>query len=168
MIAYGERLGCWNASRTGSATSFRWPRPKRCWPPTSATTSLHLLAMPSMVACCFLDKSVLAAERVRGLARWSTPTSAASCSCAGARGSGRRGRAGDRRRWSTLGLLRRDDGNGQPCLLRPAPHTPEAIQLWILAQCSVQTLERFYMTAALLPSTAPARCGPGSWRTCAT
>jgi glycerol-3-phosphate O-acyltransferase len=60
-----------------------------------------------------------------------------------------------------LGLLRRDDAGGQPCLLRPPPHTPEAIQLWILAQCSVQTLERFYMTAALLAKHGSGTLRPG-------
>jgi glycerol-3-phosphate O-acyltransferase len=57
------------------------------------------------------------------------------------------------------GLLRRDSEGDQACLRRPAPHTPEAIQMWLLAQCSVQTLERFYMTVALL-----AKHGSGTLR----
>jgi glycerol-3-phosphate O-acyltransferase len=61
----------------------------------------------------------------------------------------------------SLVLLRRDDTGGQPCLVRPPPHTPEAIQLWILAQCSVQTLERFYMTAALLTKHGSGTLRPG-------
>jgi glycerol-3-phosphate O-acyltransferase len=40
-------------------------------------------------------------------------------------------------------------------------HTPEAVQLWILAQCSVQTLERFYMTAALLAKHGSGTLRPG-------
>ena len=59
------------------------------------------------------------------------------------------------------GLLVRDEGNGEERLRRPAPQTPEAIQLWVLAQCSIQTLERFYMTAALLAKHGSGTLRPG-------
>lgn len=161
MIAYGERLGLIErrAHRLGDILSLA---PKEALLATYFRNNvLHLLALPSLVACCFLDKPVLAAGRVRALARMVYPYLGGELYL----------------RWQPdevdaevdrvigtlveLGLLRRDDGNGQPCLLRPAPHTPEAIQLWILAQCSLQTLERFYMTAALLAKHGSGTLRPG-------
>ncbi len=159
MIAYCERLGLIErrAHRLGDILSLA-PR-EALLASYYRNNILHLLAIPSLVACCFLDKSVLAVDRVRGLAHMVYPYLGGELFL----------------RWQPeevdaevdrviaslveLGLLRRDDGNGQTCLLRPAPHTPEAIQLWILAQCSLQTLERFYMTAALL-----AKHGSGTLR----
>ena len=161
MIAYGERLGLLERRphRLGDIITLA---------PAEAVLAtyyrnnvMHLFAMPSMVACCLLDKSVIAVDRVQGLAqmvypylggelmlRWTPEEIAAEVE-----------RVIDT--LVELGLLRRDNDNGQPCLLRPAPHTPEAIQLWVLAQCSVQTLERFYMTAALLTKHGSGALRPG-------
>jgi glycerol-3-phosphate O-acyltransferase len=161
MIAYGERLGLLERRphRLGDIITLA---------PAEAVLAtyyrnnvMHLFAMPSMVACCLLDKSVIAVDRVQGLAqmvypylggelmlRWTPEEIAAEVE-----------RVIDT--LVELGLLRRDNVNGQPCLLRPAPHTPEAIQLWVLAQCSVQTLERFYMTAALLAKHGSRALRPG-------
>ena len=161
MIAYGERLGLLERKphRLGDIISLA---PKEALLATYyRNNTAHLLALPSIVACCFLDKSVLAVGRVRGLAQLVYPYAGGELFL----------------RWRPeeldgevdrvidmlveQGLLRRDDGSGQPCLLRPPPQTPEAIQLWVLAQCSVQTLERFYMTAALLAKHGSGTLRPG-------
>jgi len=161
MIAYGERLGVLERKphRLGDIISLA---PKEALLATYFRNNIaHLVALPSIVACCFLDKSVLAVGRVHGLARMVYPYLGGELLL----------------RWPpeelaaevdrvidtlvSLGLLRRDDGNAQPCLRRPPPHTPEAIQLWILAQCSVQTLERFYMTVALLAKHGSGTLRPG-------
>jgi glycerol-3-phosphate O-acyltransferase len=161
MIAYGERLGLLErrAHRLGDILSLT---PKEAQLASYYRNNIaHLLALPSMVACCFLGKPVLAVERIHGLARMVYPYLGGELFL----------------RWEpgeldaevdrvidavvALGLLRRDDAGGQPCLRRPPPHTPEAIQLWILAQCSVQTLERFYMTVALLTKHGSGTLRPG-------
>lgn len=161
MIAYGERLGLLERRphRLGDILSLA---PKEALLATYfRNNTSHLLALPSIVACCFLDKPVIAVERVRGLARMVYPYLGGELFL----------------RWQpdeldgeveriidmlvAQDLLRRDDSGGAPCLRRPAPHTPEAIQLWVLAQCSVQTLERFYMTAALLAKHGSGTLRPG-------
>jgi glycerol-3-phosphate O-acyltransferase len=161
MIAYGERLGLLERKphRLGDIIALA---PKEALLATYyRNNTAHLLALPSIVACCFLDKSVLAVGRVHGLAQLVYPYAGGELFL----------------RWRPeeldgevdrvidmlveQGLLRRDDGSGQPCLLRPPPQTPEAIQLWVLAQCSVQTLERFYMTAALLAKHGSGTLRPG-------
>ncbi len=161
MVAYGERLGLLERRphRLGDIISLA--PGEALIAPYFRNNIAHLLAIPSLVACGFLDKAVLAVERVRGLARMVYPYLGPELYL----------------RWRPeeldaevdrataalveLGLLRRDEVNGQPCLLRPAPHTAEAIQLWILSQCSVQTLERFYMTAALLAKHGSGTLRPG-------
>ncbi|HRP34860.1 MAG TPA: glycerol-3-phosphate 1-O-acyltransferase PlsB [Gammaproteobacteria bacterium] len=161
MIAYGERLGLLErrAHRLGDILSLA---PKEALLATYfRNNTAHLLALPSLVACCFLDKPVIAVERVHGLARMVYPYLGGELFL----------------RWQpdeidgevdriidmlvAQGLLRRDESGGAPCLRRPAPHTPEAIQLWVLAQCTVQTLERFYMTAALLAKHGSGTLRPG-------
>ncbi|MFU8895220.1 MAG: glycerol-3-phosphate 1-O-acyltransferase PlsB [Gammaproteobacteria bacterium] len=159
MIAYGERMGLLER-RTHQLGDIISLSQKEALLATYFRNNIgHLMALPSLVACCFLDKSVLAVERVHGLARMVYPYLGGELFL---RWQPAEVEAELTRNIDMLveqGLLRRDDNNGQPCLHRPPPHTPEAIQLWILAQCSVQTLERFYMTAALL-----AKHGSGTLR----
>jgi glycerol-3-phosphate O-acyltransferase len=159
MIAYGERLGLLERKPHRLGDIITLAPAEAALATYYRNNVMHLFAMPSMVACSLLDKSVIAVDRVQGLAQMVYPYLGGELML----------------RWTPeeisaevervidalveLGLLRRDNVNGQPCLLRPAPHTPEAIQLWVLAQCSVQTLERFYVTAALL-----AKHGSGTLR----
>jgi glycerol-3-phosphate O-acyltransferase len=163
MIAYGERLGLLErrAHRLGDIISLA---PEEALLATYFRNNVsHLLALPSIVACCFLDKSVLAVERVHGLARMVYPYLGGELFL---RWGGEQLEAEVERVIATLvdhGLLRLDEGEdaGRRFLRRPAPQTPEAIQLWVLAQCSVQTLERFYMTVALLSKHGSGTLRPG-------
>jgi glycerol-3-phosphate O-acyltransferase len=163
MIAYGERLGLLERKphRLGDIISLA---PQEALLATYFRNNVgHLLALPSIVACCFLDKSVLAVERVHGLARMVYPYLGGELFL---RWGGEQLEAEVERVIATLvdhGLLRLDEGEdaGRRFLRRPAPQTPEAIQLWVLAQCSVQTLERFYMTVALLSKHGSGTLRPG-------
>jgi glycerol-3-phosphate O-acyltransferase len=163
MIAYGERLGLLERKphRLGDIISLA---PEEALLATYFRNNVtHLLALPSIVACCFLDKSVLAVERVHGLARMVYPYLGGELFL---RWGPEQLEAEVERVIATLvdhGLLRLDEGQdaGRRFLRRPAPHTPEAIQLWVLAQCSVQTLERFYMTVALLSKHGSGTLRPG-------
>ncbi|MEJ2514890.1 MAG: glycerol-3-phosphate 1-O-acyltransferase PlsB [Gammaproteobacteria bacterium] len=110
----------------------------------------HLFALPSLVACCFVDRTAMAETRLRGLVRMIYPYVAGELFM----------------RWPPgevdaqidrvagalvdLGLLRREKLSNEPCFVRPPDNSAEAIQLWTLAQNSLQNLERFYVTAALL------------------
>jgi glycerol-3-phosphate O-acyltransferase len=159
MIAYGERLGLLERRDhpLGDIISLV---PNEALLATYFRNNIaHLFAIPSLVACCFIDKPVQAEARVRGLARMVYPYLGGELFLhwTPAQLNAEVGRVIDA--MVARGLLRRDDDGGVSGLRRPPPHTPEAIQMWILAQCSVQTLERFYMTAALL-----AKHGSGTLR----
>jgi glycerol-3-phosphate O-acyltransferase len=108
---------------------------------------LHLFAMPSLIACCFLANAVLRTEDVQRLAARIYPYVAAELFM----------------RWNedelpdiveralvslaALGLL---EGNGAALWRRPPPTSEAAMQLSLLAQSTIQTIERYYLAIALL------------------
>jgi len=109
---------------------------------------LHLFAMPSLIACCFLANAALRTGDVQRLAARIYPYVAAELFM----------------RWSEqeldgiveralaalagLGLL---EGSGEPQLWRrPAPTSEAAMQLSLLAQATIQTIERYYLAIAVL------------------
>jgi glycerol-3-phosphate O-acyltransferase len=107
---------------------------------------LHLFAMPSLIACCFLSNSMIRTEDVLRLAsriypyiaaelflRWSEDEAPAVVTQLLAAMAG-------------LGLLVRDGD----LWLRPPPVSPAAMQLSLLAQSTIQTIERYYLAIALL------------------
>lgn len=108
---------------------------------------LHLYALPSLVACCFLDVPSLAQDRIRSLCAMVYPYLKGELVL----------------RWTeeelpeaidrTVDVLReagllRTGGNGD--IARPAANTVEAFQLSVLAKGVLQALERFYIVIALL------------------
>ena len=109
---------------------------------------LHLMAVPSLVACVFLGNSVMRREDIQRLAARIYPYIAAELFL----------------RWTEeevpgvidavlaalarLGLIESAaDGTEWR---RPAPTSAEATQLSLLAQSTLQTIERYYLTIALL------------------
>jgi glycerol-3-phosphate O-acyltransferase len=109
---------------------------------------LHIFAMPSLVACCFLNNRTLPVDKLVELASLAYPFLRSELFL----------------RWpeeevpqvmrrtvevlvSSRLLLVEPDGVS---VRRPPAGTAEAVQLSVLAQSTLQTLERFYMTIALL------------------
>jgi glycerol-3-phosphate O-acyltransferase len=109
---------------------------------------LHLFAIPSLIACCFFANAVMRTEDVQRLAARIYPYVAAELFM----------------RWSeeeldgiveralvslaTLGLL---EGSVESQMWRrPAPTSEAAMQLSLLAQATIQTIERYYLAIALL------------------
>jgi glycerol-3-phosphate O-acyltransferase len=110
--------------------------------------ALHLFAMPSLVACAFLGNSVMRTEDIHRLAwrvypyvsaelflRWREEEVAAEVDRILAALSAR-------------GLLEAVAGGG--AWRRPPPAQAAAVQLALLAQATIQTIERYYLAIALL------------------
>jgi glycerol-3-phosphate O-acyltransferase len=109
---------------------------------------LHLFAMPSLIACCFLANAVLRTEDVQRLAARIYPYIAAELFMRW----GEDELAGVVERalvsLASLGLL---EGSGDTQVWRrPAPTSEAAMQLSLLAQTTIQTIERYYLAIALL------------------
>jgi glycerol-3-phosphate O-acyltransferase len=116
---------------------------------------LHLFAMPSLLACCFVSNARMRTEDIKRLAWRVYPYIRAELAL----------------RWpeeeigavtdSLLDALARSDllepNEDRSEWRRPSPTSLEAIQLSLLAEATLQTLERYYLVIAVL-----LRAGSGS------
>ena len=109
---------------------------------------LHLFAIPSLIACCFHSNAVMSTEDVQRLAGRIYPYVAAELFM--------RWREDELDRivehalaaLAGLGLL--EASPDAPLWRRPAPTSEAAMQLSLLAQATIQTIERYYLAIALL------------------
>jgi len=109
---------------------------------------LHLFALPSLVACAFIGNSMLRTEDIQRLAWRIYPYVASELFL----------------RWREDELSRVVDGvlaalaeNGvlqanedRSAWMRPPPDSPAAMQLSMLSQGTIQTIERYYLAISLL------------------
>jgi glycerol-3-phosphate O-acyltransferase len=109
---------------------------------------LHLVSLPSMIACCFIGNPSMLSADIERLASRIYPYIASELYL----------------RWSehevavqvrqtltalvSLGLLRRDEANDT--WERPEPTSVAATQLSLLSQSTLMTIERYYLAIALL------------------
>jgi glycerol-3-phosphate O-acyltransferase len=109
---------------------------------------LHLFAVPSLVACAFIGNSMLRTEDIQRLAwrvypyvaselflRWREEELAAVVD-------------GVLAALETLGVLQPNEDRS--AWRRPQPDSPAALQLSMLAQGTIQTIERYYLAISLL------------------
>jgi glycerol-3-phosphate O-acyltransferase len=109
---------------------------------------LHLFALPSLVACAFIGNSMLRTEDIQRLAWRIYPYVASELFL----------------RWREEELARVIDGilaalaaqgvlqatEDHTAWRRPPPDSPAAMQLSMLAQATIQTIERYYLAISLL------------------
>jgi glycerol-3-phosphate O-acyltransferase len=118
---------------------------------------LHLVALPSLVACCFIANTELATEDIQRFAGRIYPYIAAELSLrwreeevAGVIGTVLAALA-------HCGLL---EQSGEGRWRRPAPSAAEAMELSLLAQSTIQTIERYYLVIALLERAGSGHFSP--------
>jgi glycerol-3-phosphate O-acyltransferase len=109
---------------------------------------LHLFALPSLIACCFLSNAAMRTEDVQRLAARIYPYIAAELFLRWSEAEVPEVVAGALASLAALGLLdRSSDGE---IWQRPPPTSAAATQLSLLAQSTIQTIERYYLAIALL------------------
>jgi len=109
---------------------------------------LHLFAMPSLVACGFESNSVMRTEDIQRLA-WRIYPYVASELFLRWREDELPGVVNDMLKvLESHGLVTRAAGG--TAWHRPPPDSVEAMQLSLLAQATIQTIERYYLAIALL------------------
>jgi glycerol-3-phosphate O-acyltransferase len=119
---------------------------------------LHLFALPSLIACGFISNAVLRTEDIQRLVwrvypyvsselfmRW--PESQLSVAV-----------DATLRALGELGVLEPVDGGA--AWRRPAPTSGRAIQLSLLSQATIQTIERYYLAIALLRQAGSGQISP--------
>jgi glycerol-3-phosphate O-acyltransferase len=109
---------------------------------------LHLVAMPSLIACVFLGNAAMRREDIHRLAGRIYPYIASELFLAFREEEAPAVIDAVLEALARYGLIERtEDGD---TWRRPAPTSAEAMQLSLLAQSSLQTIERYYLTIALL------------------
>jgi glycerol-3-phosphate O-acyltransferase len=148
IIAYGERVGVLRRRPHPLGDVLSLSDEDAVLMTYYRNNVLHIYALPSLIACCFLNNRTLPVAKLADLCglvypflrselflRWSEDEL---------------GRV-VRRTIDVMagnGLLVADAGND--AMGRPPSGSAEAVHLSVLAQSTLQTLERFYMTIALL------------------
>ncbi len=109
---------------------------------------LHLFTLPSLIACAFIANSVVRTEDIQRLAWRVYPYVAAELFLKWREDELPAVVAQLLQTLAALGVLERLES--EDAWRRPAPSSPEAVQLSLLAQASVQTIERYYLAIATL------------------
>jgi glycerol-3-phosphate O-acyltransferase len=118
---------------------------------------LHLFAMPSLIACCFLSNAAMRTEDVQRLAGRIYPYIAAELFLRWSEAQLPEVVAHTLEALAGLGLL---ETGGEPQLWqRPGPNSIAAMQLSLLAQTTVATVERYYLAIALLIGAGSGQIG---------
>jgi glycerol-3-phosphate O-acyltransferase len=109
---------------------------------------LHLFALPSLVACAFIGNSMLRTEDIQRLAWRIYPYVASELFLRWREDELARVVDGVLAALAELGVLQPNEDRS--AWLRPPPESPASLQLSMLAQATIQTIERYYLAIALL------------------
>jgi glycerol-3-phosphate O-acyltransferase len=109
---------------------------------------LHLFALPSLVACAFIGNSMLRTEDIQRLAWRVYPYVAAELFLRWREEELAQVIDGVLAALAELGVLQPNEDRS--AWRRPPPDSPAAMQLSMLAQATIQTIERYYLAISLL------------------
>ena len=124
---------------------------------------LHLFAMPSLLACCFVSNARMRTVDIQRLVWRVYPYIRAElCAALGGGGDRRRGRTRCSMRWRARAPAVRTRIAASGGVRRPT--SLEAIQLSLLAEATIQTIERYYLVIALLLQAGAGAITPGGAR----
>jgi glycerol-3-phosphate O-acyltransferase len=160
MIRYAESMGVLERQAHPLGDIMRMTAERAVLATYYRNNILHLFAMPSLLACCFISNARMRTADIQRLVwrvypyiraelalRWSEPEIGGvvdSLLEAMARSNLLQANA-DRSEWQ-----------------RPSPTSLEAIQLSLLAQATIQTIERYYLVIALLLQAGSGNIGQGA------
>ena len=148
IIAYGEKLGIVTRRRHPLGDLVQMSDEAAVLAAYYRNNVLHLIALPSLIACAFVGNAAMRGEDIGRLAWRIYPYVAAELFL---RWREEELGAEIERVLQVLFRHRLIESSADGSLwLRPAPTCAEAVQLSLLAQATLQTIERYYLTIALL------------------
>ena len=155
MIRYAESLGILRRQPHELGDVLQMPVDQSILTSYFRNNVLHLLLMPSLLACPFLGNAIVPREDLRRLARRVYPYVADEYFLRWPEGELHR--VVDELLEDLLnhGLLTASDDRSE--WRRPPAQSPEAVQLSVLAQATMPILERYYLALALLLKAGPGR-----------
>jgi glycerol-3-phosphate O-acyltransferase len=146
MIAYGVELKVITIDRQRSGNIVRMGPEHAVLATYYRNNVLHLFALPSLIACCFLSNAMMRTEDVLRLASRIYPYIAAELFLPWNEDEVPAVFTEMLAAMAQRGLLIREGD----LWYRPAPVSAAAMQLSLLAQSMIQTIERYYLAIALL------------------
>src|SRR6202035_485940 len=148
MIRYAEAMGMLERQRHPLVDIMRMNAESAVLATYYRNNILHLFAMPSLLACCFISNASMRTADIHRLVWRVYPYIAAELFLRWDEASV--GAVVDSllETFTRLNLLQADADRSE--WRRPASTSLEAIRLSILAQATIQTVERYYLAIALL------------------
>jgi glycerol-3-phosphate O-acyltransferase len=148
VIEYGLSLQIISRERLQAGDIIRMSPEHAVLATYTRNNVLHLFAMPSLIACCFLSNAAMATEDAQRLAGRIYPYVAAELFLRWSEEEVPAVVADTLAALAGLGLLERSAED--QLWRRPGPNSLAAMQLSLLAQTTVATVERYYLAIALL------------------
>ncbi len=145
-IDHGVKLGLVMHERQRAGDMVRMSAEQAVLAAYYRNNVVHLFALPSLIACCFLGNAAMATAAVQRLAMRIYPYIAAELFL---RYTEEQLPAVVTRTLEALGRLQLLELDGE-LWRRPPPDSSAAVQLSSLAQTTIQTIERYYLAIALL------------------
>jgi glycerol-3-phosphate O-acyltransferase len=159
-VDYGVELGVVLRERAPAGDVVRMSAEHAVLATYYRNNVLHLFALPSLIACCFLGNTDMRTEDVQRLASRIYPYVAAELFLGYAEPELPAVVTRTLEALEALGLLECASVTAEPLAVasgealrlwcRPPPDSPAAMQLSLLAQTTIQTIERYYLAIALL------------------
>jgi glycerol-3-phosphate O-acyltransferase len=148
MIDYAEAFGILERQKHPLGDIMRMNAENAVLATYYRNNILHLFAMPSLLACCFVSNARMRTEDIHRMVWRVYPYISAELYLRWEETSVHGVVDELLDRFALLGLLQANEDRSE--WRRPAPTSLEAIRLSVLAQATIQTVERYYLTIALL------------------
>ncbi len=148
MIRYAESMGMLERQKHPLGDIMRMNAENAVLATYYRNNILHLFAMPSLLACCFVSNAAMRTADIHRLVRRVYPYIAAELYLRWDEASVEAVADELLETFARLNLLDADAARGE--WRRPASTSLQAIRLSVLAQATIQTVERYYLAIALL------------------
>ena len=148
IVRYGEQLGILERRKHPLGDVLRMDERNAVLATYYRNNVLHLFAMPSLVACAFLNNPAMRHEDIQRLLWRVYPYARAELNLRWREDELPGVVDGVLAALAQQGLIERDAGGG--LWRRAATGTAESVALSVLAQATIQSVERYYLAIALL------------------
>jgi len=157
IVAQGEAMGMLERRRHPLGDILRMREQQAVLATYARNNTVHLFALPSLLACAFLNNPAMPETDLQRLAWRIYPYAAQELFLRFPEVEVPEVVRGLLEAFATLGLLRREEHDGVVIWRRAATGTAEAVQLSVLAHTTISTIERFYLALALLVKAGSGR-----------
>ena len=156
IVRHGERMGVLQRLKHPLGDVMQMTEENSVLMTYFRNNVLHLMALPSLIACCFLNNRTMRTEDIQRLMWRIYPYVRDELFLRWTRGGNRRPQCSRRSMtWPITACSKSIEAGAQ--WRRPPTGSTEAVQLSVLAQVTVQIIERYYLVIAVLLKSGSGR-----------